>query len=76
MDSEKFAESLRAKVMAVFVAVGALLAFLGGAFPGFNEWLGLQTWMNMDVLEPLIYAISLVVSVFIAGRSYRNTKVK
>lgn len=71
MDKEKFVESLRAKVMAVFVAVAALLAFLGGVFPD----LPIPDVVDLESLDALVYAVSLVVSVFIFGRSVRNTPV-
>jgi hypothetical protein len=69
MDKETFAESLRAKIMAVFTAAAALLAVLGGAFPD----LGIPTVIDVSAIEPLVYAISLIVGFFIVGRSMRNT---
>ena len=71
VDKEKFAESLRAKVMAVVVAIAALLAFLGGVFPELN----IPQYVDLEQIDALVYGVSLVASVFIAGRSYRNSKV-
>ena len=68
-EKEKFFESLRAKITALFVAVAAVVAVLGGAFPDLN----LPT-LDMSVVTPVLNAIAAVVGVFIWARTQRNTK--
>jgi len=69
-EKEKFFSSVRARIMALFVAFTGLLAAFGGAFPK----LDLPTF-DMNVVEPLLNAAAIVVAVFIWSRTQRNTKV-
>lgn len=71
MDKQKFIDDVRARLLALVVAIAALVTFFAGIFPD----LGLPTVVNMDVVTPFIGASAIVLGALMYGLSVRNTRV-